>query len=602
MKIRLLPILVCFALNYSFSQVYDDYIGAGHDEGITVSSSDEQIRPGWNESAAANNTINGDGLDGRLLETSRFLSQATFGTDLEYIKAVAEGSYEDWIDAQFELSSPEMNQLTRDIFQQALQMWINNGGDPEDYFGPYVLHFLYAWWQTNLNNEDLLRQRVTLALSEIFVISWNSGLNDHGVGLSDYYDMLSDNAFGNFRDLLQDVTLHPMMGFFLSHYNNPKSFPEYNIHPDENYAREIMQLFTIGLYELNPDGTYVLDGNGNRIPTYDNDDIKEFAKIFTGLGPADIHPNPWYGAPEFGIDFYFAIKDLPLVMYEQWHEAGEKNLLNGVTVPPGQTGMRDIEDGLDNLFNHPNVGPFIARLLIQRLVKSNPSPQYISNVANAFNNTNGVRGDMKAVIKAILLDEEARSCAWVTEPSNGKLTEPMIRYFNVARQLEVHNPNDFDWNNGYSFFNVTRQAPLGAPSVFNFFLPDFTPNGVISEQNLVAPEFQIHNSFSSLAYVNEVDYWTWAGYSNLFQVWENQGESATLDFEVLKYYARDPEVLINRLDKLFTHGMLSEETKEIMRNAIEPLQGNNPDIDYMYYRVKMALYLILISPDYAVKR
>ncbi|NNK74252.1 MAG: hypothetical protein HKO94_13775, partial [Flavobacteriaceae bacterium] len=154
MRFRLLPLIAFCLINYTFSQVYTDYIGAGHDAGIIVSSSDEQIRSGWNESANAANTINGLGLDGRLLETSRFLSQATFGTDLEYIKLVAEGSFEDWIDTQFALSSPEINQLTRDIFQQALQMWINNGGDPEDYFGPYVLHFLYAWWQTNLNNED----------------------------------------------------------------------------------------------------------------------------------------------------------------------------------------------------------------------------------------------------------------------------------------------------------------------------------------------------------------------------------------------------------------------------------------------------------------
>ena len=599
---RLVLLFACLTSCILTAQVYTDYIGAGHSEGITVTSSSEQTRDGWSETSSALNTINGSGLDGRLLETSRFLSQATFGTNIDYIKAVAEGSFEDWIDEQFSLSSPPMGPLVSDIYNEALQMWVANGGAAEDYFGPYVLHFLYAWWQTNMTNEDLLRQRVALALSEIMVISWNSGLNDYGIGLGDYYEMLSRNAFGNFRDLIRDITLHPMMGGYLSHYNNPRSFPEYNIHPDENYAREIMQLFTIGLYELNNDGTYVLDGNGDPIPTYDNNDIKEFAKIFTGLGPADVNMNEWGVTADFGVNFYFAKKDEPLIMYDDWHEPGPKYLLNGFTVPAGQSGMNDIEDAMDNLFNHPNVGPFIARLLIQRLVKSNPSPQYISNVANAFNNTNGVRGDMQAVIKAILLDDEARSCSWINDPTQGKLTEPMIRYFNITRQIDVENPNSFSWNSGYGFYNTTRQAPLGPPSVFSFYLPDYAPNGAISQQNLVGPEYQIHNSYSSIGYVNEVDYWTWAGYANIFEVYENEGENATLNFNSLMYLAQDSDVLVNHLDKLFTHGQLSEGTKQIIKSAVDGLTPNNAGEEYTYYRTKMALYLIMISPDYAVKK
>lgn len=601
MKKLILSIFLTIGV-FVHSQEYTDYIGAGHDQGITVTSSSDQERDGWIERASANNTINGLGLDARLLETSRFLSQATFGTDLDYIKQVSESSFEDWIDAQFELSSQDMGELTQSIYDQALQMWVANGGDPEDYFGPYALHFLYAWWEINMTNQDLLRQRVALALSEIFVISWNSGLNDYGVGLGDYYQMLADNAFGNFRDLLQDVTLHPMMGGYLSHYNNPRSNPNLNIHPDENYAREIMQLFTIGLYEMNADGTYQLDSNGNRIPTYDNNDIKEFAKIFTGLGPAEVINNPWNVTPQFGVSFYFAKKDVPLKMYEAYHEPGPKFLLNGQNVPSGQTGMADINAGLDNLYNHPNVGPFIAKHLIQRLVKSNPSPQYISNVSAAFNNSNGVRGDMKAVIKAVLLDPEARSCGALMDPTNGKLTEPMIRYFNLARQLDKYNPNSFHWNSGYNYYNFTRQAPLGAPSVFNFFLPDFGPNGPISEQNLVAPEYQIHNSFSSIGYVNQMDLYTWAGFVELFDVWGLGIENATLDYEDLKYYAKDIDVLLNRLDKLFTHGQLSEETRQIIKTALIPIDGPEPTIDYAYFRVKMAIYLMMISPDYAIKR
>lgn len=599
MKQLLLYTCFCFSI-ISHAQEYSDYLGAGHSNGITVSSSSDQTRSNWNETANGTNTINGSGLDARLLETSRFLAQATFGADLNYIQTVSEMTFEDWIDQQFELGSPSIGQLTASIYDQALDLYVSNGGLAEDYFGPYSLHFLYAWWQSNIGNEDLLRQRIALALSEIMVVSWNSGLGDYGVGLGDYYDVLKDNAFGNFRDLLRNITLHPMMGGYLSHYNNPRSFPEYNIHPDENFAREVMQLFTIGLYELNQDGTYILDSNGDRIPTYDNNDIKEYAKIFTGLGAAGVVDNEYGVTAEFGIDIYFARRDLPMIMYEDWHQPGPKYLLNDQVVPSGQSGMQDIENAIDNLFNHQNVAPFIGLRLIQQLVTSNPSPEYVSRVSAAFNNTNGIRGDMRAVIKAILLDEEARNCSWIQTPSRGKLIEPMIRYFNATRQLDLENDNGIFWNVGYDFIQATRQSPLGAPHVFNFYPPDYVPNAEFTTEALVGPEYAIHNSATSLAFMNEVDFWTSPAYSYVLNTWDLGLEDTPLDFESLKYYAKDSEVLINQLDKLFTRGQLSEETKSLIIQAVDPIEGNNENIDYMYYRVKMALYLILISPDYAI--
>ena len=310
MKKHLLFFFLCFPY-YFFSQQYSNYLGAGHSNGITVTSSSEQSRTNWRETASGVNTVNGHGLDARLLETSRFLAQATFGTNLDYIKSVAKKPFEDWIDSQFDINSPSMGQMTDDIYNQALVIFIANGGNHKDYNGPDDHHFNYAWWQSNIGNNDLLRQRIALALSEILVISWDSNLNDYGVGLGDYYDVLKDNAFGNFRDLLLEVTLHPMMGGYLSHYNNPKSDVDRNIHPDENFAREIMQLFTIGLYELNPDGSYELDGNGDRIPTYDNDDIKEFAKIFTGLGTAEVKQNEYDVVADFGAGFQYSRKKYP---------------------------------------------------------------------------------------------------------------------------------------------------------------------------------------------------------------------------------------------------------------------------------------------------
>ncbi len=599
MRTPILCLLVYLPI-YIYGQSYRDYLGAGHNEGITVTSSSQQTKPDWNEQATANNTINGSGLDARLLETSRFLAQSTFGTNLDYIKEVAEISFEDWIDNQITANSPSLQELTQSVYDQARSIFIANGGNPDDFNDPNWQYFMYAWWQANIKNEDLLRQKVALALSEIMVISRNSNLASYGIGLGDYYDVLKDNAFGNFRNLLKDIILHPMMGVYLSHYNNPRSFPDKNIHPDENFAREIMQLFTIGLYELNQNGSYVLDNEGNRIPTYDNDDIKEFAKIFTGLGPAAVEERFPDRQVKFGLGHWFARKDVPMTMYDDWHQPGEKQLLNNKIVPSGQSGMQDIEDAIDNLFNHNNTGPFIAIRLIQQMVKSNPSPAYVSRVSKAFNNTKGVRGDMKAVIKAILLDEEARSCSWVDNPSSGKLIEPMVRYFNVVRQIDLDNDNGIYWNITSNFYKATGQAPLSAPHVFNFFLPDYVPNADFNSAKLVGPEFEIHNSASSINYLNQVDLWTTTQWYDVLKTWGLELEGTPLNFEKLQYYAKDSEVLINQLDKLFTHGLLSDETRRIIIEAVDPIIKGNSQYDFTYFRVKMALYLIMVSPDYAI--
>lgn len=600
-KLLIFLLLLAFTQNAK-SQAYTDYVGAGHSNGVTVSSSSEYSRDGWAEKARGINTMNGNGLDARLLETSRFLAQATLGANLQYTQSVAAKGFEQWIDEQFDAPQTDMGNLTDEIYLHARDLFAANGGDPEDYFGPSAEHFLYAWWDINLTTSDLLRQRVALALSEILVISWNSDLYNYGDGLGDYFDVLSKNAFGNFEQLLTDVAYHPMMGLYLSHYNNPKNDEALNIHPDENFAREIMQLFTIGLYELNQDGSYKTDLEGNRIPTYDNTDIKELAKVFTGLGAGAVKENPYGIVPDFGVDFWFADKTTPMVMYDTWHQSGSKKLVDGYIIPAGGTGNNDIKTAIHHLVEHPNTAPFIARRLIQQMVTSNPSEGYISRVAAAFANTDGKRGDMKAVIKAILLDDEARNCDALHNTEHGKLIEPMMRYFNACRQLDITNPTGLNWNTGYNFYTETGQAPLASPSVFNFFLPDFKPNGSISNQGLVAPEFQIHNSATSVAYFNEVDLWTYPmwGYPML-EVW-NLGfeEFATLDFSTLKYYARDSEVLINQLDKLFTHGQLSDHTRQLIHNAIDPIAGNDPGIDYEMYRVKMALYLFLISPDYTI--
>ncbi len=590
--------LLLLFITYSSVAQYTDYVGAGHSAGVTVSSSSEQTKPNWTETASAENTINGNGLDARLLETSRFLAQATFGTSKTYIQTVATNSFESWIDNQFTLptTAVSLGDATTTIYEDAKARYYSNGG-ANAYTGPKSSHFSYAWWEHNMTNDDLLRQRVALALSEIFSFSDELEKDKWGEGSGYFYDVLANDAFANFETLLMDVTRQPMMSRYLTYYNNPKSDIANNQFPDENYAREVMQLFTIGLYELNNDGTYVLDASNHRIPTYDNDDIAEFAKVFTGLGAGAA----LYGlTPSFGLDFGLVDKGVPLNMYDTYHEPGEKHLLNGYTIPSGQTGMQDVTDAINHLFNHPNIAPFIAERLIQRLVKSNPTPQYINDVANAFNNTNGVRGDMKAVIKAILLHPEARSCSWSTNPEQGKLREPMIRYFNLLRQITLNNPSAKYWNSGNYFQNYTYQAPLSALSIFNFYYPDFSPNGPIADANLVAPEFQIHDSYTSVGYVNAFD----AFIHDEIPLFGNQSylglTDVTFDFTTLKYLAKDDEVLLNHLDMLFTNGQLSNETRTIIKTAM----ANYTSLDdaSLLNKSKIALWLILVSPDYTIQK
>lgn len=571
-------------------------LGGGQSSGIKVTTSHDHRVPNWDSQASGVKTIDGSGLNGPALEASRFLAQATLGSSLDEIHQVTEMGIEKWIDAQFKQAPSYILPETRSIFDTLLRIYLERGGNPEEApTEPYWNVFNYAWWEQVLTGPDQLRQRVAFALSELLVISINSDLGSYGYGLAAYYDIFVKHAFNNYKDVLREVTLHPCMGFYLSHLDNPKTIEEENIHPDENYAREIMQLFTIGLYELNRNGTRKKDGRGNDIPTYDQDDIRELAKVFTGLGASAIKPNMYLEAPEFGIGIYLNDLTQPMKMYEDWHEPGAKTILGDHVIPAGNTGMQDIDAALDIIFNHPNVGPFIARHFIQRLVTSNPSSGYIDRVASAFNNNgSGVRGDLKAVIKAVLLDQEARSCATINNPVSGMLREPLVRYTHFAQAMSLEQYYNRYWNIGYEYWDRTGQSPLAAPSVFNFFLPDFQPIGAIAAQGLVGPEFQIHNSKTSVGYINQVN--NWAVWDNVLGTWEEGNPPAWLLLDKILPLARDPEVLINHLDMMFTHGQLSDRTRSIIKSAITPLVWG----DYRDDRVRLALYLMMISPDYAI--
>lgn len=643
-----------------------EFFGGGGSFDINIESS------GSESNSSAENTVNGNGMDAPLMEASRFLSQATFGVGYDEIENVVDIGIESWIENQLQLPvkelTPEMWEIWEQIeeahnnsfdrylagyIQEICYVYENDqtGTIPEpqpltqqevddleqfyyeSLFGPSGLEFNFSWSHHVMTEQDHLRQRMAYALSQIMVISGQSDLGDHAESLTGFYDILQKQAFGNFKDLLFDVTLSPSMGFYLSHLNNPKAIPEQNIHPDENYAREIMQLFSIGLYELNLDGSRKKDSSGNDIPTYNNNDIKELARVFTGLGPGSLDPTmdiDWTDQAYFGLDLYAMNKTEPLVMYQEWHDEGSKSALNGLLIPAGMAGLDEIEMVVDYLFNHANVAPFICRQLIQRLIKSNPSPQYIERVARVFeNNGSGVRGDLGAVLKAILLDEEARSCDSQLDPYHGKLNEPLLRVMRLMKsvphigykQIMDIEFNDYScsgidtvnvqeevvlddlryWNNGYNFFDEAKQFPLLSPTVFNFYLPDHQPVGEIGQLGLVAPEFKIHDSSTAVNYMNHVWMLSNPWYNLLWYNWffDYGIESIMPDYEDwAELYNDEPEDLINHLDVVLTNGKLTDNTRNILRQFLD----ENPSWPEDISMARSLVYLILISPDYCIDK
>ena len=570
-------------------------IGAGKFSDVVVTSSSES-----NATNAAN-TIQENGFLPNLTATSRFLGQSTLGANYETIVSVAQKGEEKWLDEQFALP-PEflLEDYVKELTLWAADSVLTQGGDVTN-IQPQRYYWHFGWWRYVMTTQDLLRSRVALALSEIMVISELPQLDDVPLSLANYYDMLMRNSFGNFRDLLNDVTFHPAMGVYLTHMNNPKADPAVNRFPDENYGREVMQLFTIGLYELNEDGSRKLDNEGNFIPTYDNEDIQEFAKIFTGMTWGD---NFVFGRNATREESY----TIPMQMYNFWHEPGEKTLLNGVVVPDRNPvdGLADVADALDNLFNHPNVGPFIGRLLIQRLVKSNPSPAYIARVTAAFNdNGQGVRGDMQAFLKAILLDPEARDCPNMDDAFGGMLREPMVRYSHVSRAFNAASEEGTYRNRMDDFYSLTFQRPLASPSVFNFFQSNYQPIGSVEENGLVAPEFQITNSVSIMGYGNELHDWVMKDYDVMQHNDIFNGEATTnfhrvnldLSHEIQLGEEGKIDELIDRLDLILTHGQMTATTKAIIKSTISDIPDNRADL-----RGRTAIFLTMISPDYLIFR
>lgn len=436
---------------------------------------------------------------------ARFLTQATYGPTSAEITRLSTMTYGAWIDEQF--AKPQsyhrlyMNQAAADLAA--------TGGTVSQ------TNFFDSYWSQAIAGDDQLRQRAAFALSQVFVISFTDAtLRSQPRGVSGYYDTLAENAFGNFRDLLEAVALHPMMGVYLSHLKNQKEDPATGRVPDLNFAREITQLFTIGQYKLNTDGTVVTGTDGAPVAAYTSADLSGMSQVFTGWS--------WYAGSVttdrtnrrfFGNDANLERDWRPMQDYNRFapntdfHSISTKTFL-GVTIP-AQTletadTKGDLKIALDTLFNHPNVGPFIGKQLIQRLVTSNPSPQYVARVAAAFNdNGAGKRGDMKAVWKAILLDTEARTVS--TAATVGKVREPVIRLANFMRAFNAKSSSGRYMGIGNTDDPATRlnQTVMFAPTVFNFYRPGYVPSSkAIADAGLVAPEMQIVHDVSVAGYMN----------------------------------------------------------------------------------------------------
>ena len=505
-------------------------------------------------------------------DAARFLTQSSFGPTSALISQVQRSGFTNFLNQQFSTSST----LTVPRVDAAIAA-LPAGTDPSNPL------FQEAWWYTVVNAPDQLRQRVAFALSEIMVISANgNSMYQHPESMATYWDVLTQDAFGNFRQLLEDVTLNPAMGDYLDMVHNDKPNPRRNTEPNENYAREIMQLFTIGLYKLNQDGSQQLDINGQPIPTYDQDVVEGNAHVFTGWY--------WYqtGTPTWG--YVQPNYRQPMMAFAEHHDTGAKTILNGVTLPAGQTQAQDLKNCLDTIFNHSNVGPFVARRLIQRLVTSNPSPTYIARIAKVFaNNGHSVRGDMKAVVQAILLDSEARSSSFVSSDDYGHEREAVIRLANLYRAFNASSSTGKVVVNS-STFNF-GQAPLYAPSVFNFFSPFYSQAGPIQDADLVAPEFQITTDTTVITSANRMR-------SAVYQQPSSGNPDAiVLDLSAQMALASNPTSLVDSLNTLLMSGQMSSNMRSIVINAVSQIPAANT-----LERAQTAVHLIVTSPEFVIEK
>ncbi|WP_133405917.1 DUF1800 family protein [Parashewanella tropica] len=623
-------------------------------------------------------------------QASRFLMQATLGANHQLIEKVSQDGISAWLDEQLNHQVQVENGFVKDgFYQKTHDIWrgksktkgfrakINaaypnvpiNGESGSNPALPYNYYFRQAWWHKTLvqgnlpedstldtdfteqpkisaseaSSDNLVRHRVAQALSEILVISDNSILELDAEGMASYYDLLYKHALGSYTDLLTDVSLHPCMGVYLTHINNRKAVPAENIHPDENYAREIMQLFTIGLFELNADGSHQ-QANGKDIPTYNNDDIKEMARVFTGIKASEYsyeYPNATIngidlstieGDPiEFADGVSNTVKMLPYVSMikpmtteDAFHDLEPKKLLNGwINLPKrtangGAATLADIKEAVKRLVEHKNTAPFIAKKLIQQLVTSNPTPAYIQAVASSF----GTKGDLKAAVKTILTYPLSNAVT-IGDSAVGniqKLKSPLLRVTQLLRAFNVSNEQKRLWMIGSDIKEDLNHHILSSPTVFNFYKPDFIPHGDVEKENKVAPEFELYNAHTSISYVNMVYRWLFGEALPLVSteikvatpphivpeldtetLLRNAQSRLNLNFDAELPLAADKNKwsqLIERVSLVLT----GKEQSSVKANILDALdkQNDTSNPKNSLWIVQTVVFMIAVSPDFAI--
>ena len=501
-------------------------------------------------------------------EAVRFLEQATFGPTPELVAHVQEVGFEAFIAEQFALPAPVLPQLDN---------WPQNppqsctGNCQRDNYSVYPLHV--GFFSGFITSPDQLRLRVLFALNQIFVVSAVDANLRQPSRLLPYLQVLSDGAFGNFRQLLTGITLNPAMGRYLDTVNNNQTSP------NENYARELLQLFTIGVNQLDDDGTVQLDAAGVPIPTYDKNTIAAFARVLTG----------WVFAPArtVGVTNYID----PLVPGAATaHDRQAKTLLNGVTLPAGRDAPTDLRDALDNIYAHANVGPFIVRRLIQHLVTSNPTPDYVKRVVQTFRATSG---DMKSVVRAILLDPEARTdpaTGASANPMAGHLREPILWVTAFLRPFGARLVTDYVLSDSFLPSGLQMAQDLfRAPSVFSFYPPD----NVVVGESVLGPEFAIYSTSTALARAN-------FAYQVIYKAMSTNANRPTgtwINLNGLESMASDPAGVVEALNQFYLHGRMTPEMRGAIVASTAAIAASNPGA-----RLRNALYLVITSPQYLVER
>lgn len=517
-------------------------------------------------------------------EAARFLMQASFGGSIEEIDALVGGNASEWIEDQMALDKGigYVRRLDNRFPGRNTQRVLYNSA--------YL-------WDSMIDDRDELRLRMAFALSQIFVSS-DQGLISAPYKVAYYWDILENNAFGNFRALLEDITYSPMMAHYLTYFRNRKASERTGREPDENYAREVMQLFTIGLTELNLDGTEKLGGT----ETYDNDDIIGLSRVFTGLS---------HDQTSFSGEFFNNTADSKrLKMFAEHHSEKVKEFL-GTSIPAGTSGDESIRIALDTLFEHPNVAPFFSRQLIQRFTSSNPVPEYVERVSRSFNSGSyvasdgrtfgtGNRGDLAATLAAVLLDDTVHSDVANTESTDGKVREPILRLINLLQAFNAK-PNDLENNepklrNTSSGLDALGQHPGRPPSVFNFYRPGFVAaNTETGNSGLTVPELQIVNDGSAIGITNFLTEFT-------VERTGDTGSNVSLvpDYRTEIQLADDAQVLVSHLNLLLTAGSLGDYNEQRIVDIVQSIDVQ--DSNDLIARVHAAVVAIVASNASATLR